>query len=132
MFTILSTVKNDAMHTPLPSTATNYQRLVHHFLEANELFDGTLNVIHNTILATYISNNEVYTYTQSMKQDDASEFVKAMEVEVQAHEQLSHCIMVLRSTLPAGAKTMGAICSFKRKIFPDERLNKRKARLCTH
>ena len=41
LFTILSTVKNDAMHTPLPSTATHYQRLVHRFHEANELFDGT-------------------------------------------------------------------------------------------
>ena len=109
LFTILSTVKNDAMHTPLPNTATNYQRLVHRFHEANELFDGTLNVLHNKILATYISNNEVYTYAQAIKQDDAEEFVKAMEVEVEAHKQRNHWTMVLRSTLPTRAKTIRAI-----------------------
>ena len=40
--------------------------------------------------------------------------------------------MVLRSTLPAGAKTIRAIWSFKRKRYPDGRLNKHKARLCAH
>ena len=64
--------------------------LVHRFHEANELFDGTLNVLHNTILATDISNNEVYTYAQAIKQDDANEFVNAMEVEEQPHEQLNN------------------------------------------
>ena len=72
--------QKSAIHTPLPSTSTNYQRLVHHFHEANDLFDGTWNVIPNTILANDISNNEVYTYAQAMKQDGANEFVKEIEV----------------------------------------------------
>ena len=40
--------------------------------------------------------------------------------------------MVLRSTLPAGAKTIRSVCSFERKRFPDGRLNKHKSRLCAH
>ena len=91
-----------------------------------------MNVLHNTILATDISNNEVYAYAQAIKQDDANEFVNELEVEVEAYEQRNHWTMVLRSTLPAGAKTIRAIWSFKRKGYPDGRLNKHKARLCAH
>ena len=49
--------------------------------EANELFDGTLNVLHNSVLSTDVSTNEVYTYSQVMKQDDYADFLEAMSVE---------------------------------------------------
>ena len=44
-----------------------------------------------------------------MYQNDANEFVKATEVEVQAHEQCNHRTMVLRSTLPVEDKNTRAI-----------------------
>ena len=40
--------------------------------------------------------------------------------------------MVPRSSLPLKAKPIKAIWSFKRKRFPDGRLNKHKARICAH
>ncbi len=67
-----------------------------------------------------------------MKQDDQDKFIKAMQVEVEAHEERNNWTMVLRLTLPEGSKTLRAIWSFKQKHFPDGRLNKHKACLCAH
>ena len=55
-----------------------------------------------------------------------------MEKEVEDHEGHGHWILVPRSTIPSGNKPIKAIWSFKRKRFPDGRLNKHKARLCAH
>ena len=66
-----------------------------------------------------------------MKEDDASEFIKAME-EVRDHESRGHWEIIKRSSVPLGTKTIQAIWSFKRKRFPDGTLNKHKARLCAH
>ena len=134
LFTIIASVCMSAQSriVPLPPSASRYERLVHRFHEANELFDGTLNVLHNSVLTTDVSTNEVYTYAQVMKLDDVSDFLKAMEDEVLAHESRKHWTMVPRSSLPPGVKTIRAIWSFKRKRFPDGRINKHKARLCAH
>ena len=83
-------------------------------------------------LVTDISSNESYTLSQAVKQDDWPSFVEAMAVEVKAHEDRGHWTMVPRSSLPLNAKPIKAIWSFKRKRFPDGRLNKHKARLCAH
>ncbi len=132
LFTVLSTVAThmSSFHSPIHPNATKYEKLVHRFHEANELFDGTINVLHNSVLAT--DANENYTYSQAMKQDDAKDFIEAMATEVEAHESRNHWTMVSRNTLPSGAKTIRAIWSFKRKRYPDGRLNKHKARLCAH
>eukprot|EP00956_Cyclotella_meneghiniana_P029979 scaffold74389_cov38-Cyclotella_meneghiniana.AAC.6 len=92
----------------------------------------TLNVLHNSVLTTDVSTNEVYTYAQVVKLDDVSDFLKAMEDEVLVHESRKHWTMAPRSSLPPGIKTIRAIWSFKRKRFPDGRINKHKARLCAH
>eukprot|EP00956_Cyclotella_meneghiniana_P015821 scaffold24563_cov43-Cyclotella_meneghiniana.AAC.9 len=127
LFTIIAsvcmscTVKNCSTPT---NSASRYERLVHRFHEANELFDGTLNVLHNSVLTTDVSTNEVYTYAQVMKLDDVSDFLKAMEDEVLAHESRKHWTVVPRSSLPPGVKTIRTIWSFKCKRFPDGRINK--------
>jgi hypothetical protein len=100
--------------------------------EANEHCDGTLNEFHFISLLTDTSSNEVFTYHQAQKQDDWIQFVEAMEKEVEDHEGRGHWILVPRSTIPSGNKPIKAIWSFKRKRFPDGRLNKHKARLCAH
>ena len=134
LFTVLSTICADATsnHIQLHKNATRYEKLVNRFHEANELFDGTCNVINNAILTTEGNSNENYTFSQAMKQDDKDKFIEAMQTEVEAHESREHWTMVERITLPIGAKTIRAIWSFKRKRFPDGRLNKHKARLCAH
>ena len=55
-----------------------------------------------------------------------------MEKEVEDHKGCGHWILVPHSTIPSGNKPIEAIWSFKRKRFPDGRLNKHKARLCAH
>jgi hypothetical protein len=110
LFTIISSVclRTESRIIELPPNATRYDRLVNRFHEANVLFDGTLNAVHN-VLTTDVSTNEVYTYSQVMKQDDIEDFLRAMEEEVTAHEQHNHWTMVRRDTLPPGVKTIRAM-----------------------
>ncbi len=42
------------------------------------------------VLASDKSNNECYTFREVLKEDDAANFIKVMEVEVAAHEKRNH------------------------------------------
>ncbi len=55
-----------------------------------------------------------------------------MKVKIHDHKKWSHRALMLCKDLPVGVKTIMAVWSFKRKRFPDGRLNKHKAQLCTH
>ena len=130
IYALLTTVQMP--NHSLPENPSFTSKLVNTFHECNELYDGTINQIHNYAFATELANNEVFTFTQAMRQDDRGLFLEAMEKEVQDHEKRDHWSLVLRSTIPRGIKTIQAIWSFKRKRFPDGTLNKHKARLCAH
>lgn len=117
---------------PIASNSTYFARCLNQMNEANELVDGTLNEMSCFALITDMTSNESYTFTQAQKQPDRPAFVKAMQQEVEAHEERGHWDLVPRSSLPTSAKTIKAIWSSKRKRFPDGRLNKHKTRLCTH
>jgi hypothetical protein len=67
-----------------------------------------------------------------MQQPDALQFVKAIDKEIDDHQSRGHWDIVRRSTIPPGTKTIQAIWSFKRKLFPDGTLNKHKDLLCAH
>ena len=67
-----------------------------------------------------------------LKQEDAADFISAMKKEVDDHETRGHWEVIPRWQKPPDVKTILAIWSFKRKRFPDGRLNKHKARLCAH
>ncbi len=67
-----------------------------------------------------------------LKQDDASDFVKATNKEIQDHESREHWEVIKRSEIPPGMKTIKSTWSFKRKRFPDGLLNKHKAQLYAH
>ena len=67
-----------------------------------------------------------------LKQDDASDFIKAIEKESNYHSSRGHWEIVKRFEIPPGVKTIQAIWSFKRKRFPDGTLSKHKTRLCAH
>ena len=105
---------------------------VHQCNVINTNFDGSLNVLHHMALTASKANNESYTFREMLKQDDASDFIKAMEKESYDHASRGHWEIVKRSAIPLGTKTIQAIWSFKRKRFPDGSLNKHKARLCAH
>jgi len=112
--------------------ASFYERCINRLDEANELIDGSLNEMNCFAFATKSGSNETYTFRQVQKQPDIEDFITAMEKEIADHEQRGHWTMVKRSSIPSSAKTIKAIWSFKRKRFPDGRLNKHKARLCAH
>ena len=112
--------------------ATFTQHCINRFHEVNELYDGTMNEVHQLMYSTDISSNECFTFKQAMKQDDRLSFVTAMEKEINDHEERNHWHVVHRDTLPAKAKPIMAIWSFKRKRAPDGSLLKHKARMCAH
>ena len=105
---------------------------VNSFHAANQSFDGTLNGIHHMALLAGKENNESYTFKEMIKQEDAADFIQAMIKEADDHETRNHWTVVPRSAKPPEVRTIMAIWSFKRKRFPDGRLNKHKARLCAH
>ena len=105
---------------------------VNTFHAANRCFDGTINSLHHFALLAGKENNESYTFKQMLRQPDAADFVQAMIKEVNDHETRGHWEVIPRWQKPQGEKTVMAIWSFKRKRFPDGRLNKHKACICAH
>ena len=93
-------------------------------------FDGTLNSFHHVALMTAAGDNDTYTFKNMIQQDDKNEVITAMIKEIADHEDRKHWDMMLRSELPSGANTIVAIWSFKRKRFPDGRIQKYKAKIC--
>ena len=77
-------------------------------------------------------NNESYNFGQILKQHNADEFIKATIKKADIHETHKHWDIVSLWEMPSGVKTILAIWAFKRKRFPDGRINKHKARLCAH
>jgi hypothetical protein len=77
-------------------------------------------------------DNESYTYSQMLWQDDYTEFFHTMEVELDDHETRKHWSLMLQSDMPVETKTFMTIWSFKCKRFSAGSLNKHKARLCAH
>ena len=78
------------------------------------------------------TDNGVYNLKEMLKQNDRLQFVEAMLTEIDEHEKGNHWTMIERDKVPDNIKTIMSIWSFKRKRFPDGRIMKYKARLCTH
>ena len=55
-----------------------------------------------------------------------------MMIEIQDHENRNHWELYERSKIPKGKRTILSVWSFKRKRYPDGRIKKYKARLCTY
>ena len=72
-------------------------------------FDGTINAIHHMVLASGKTNNEVYTFREMTQQDDAYEFIAAMQKEIAAHEERGHWEVVSRSSIPLHTRIIQAI-----------------------
>lgn len=108
------------------------QKVAYYTEQANTLFDGTLNKVHNMAFTAVGDSNDVYTFREVLKQEDLPDFISAMVKEVEDHESRDHWTLIPRSELPPGEKTILAIWSFKRKRFPDGRIMKHKAPLCAH
>ena len=97
----------------------------------NSNADGTINGVLQSVFSTVV-DNDAYTFSGMLKQPDNHKFVEAMLVETAVHEKRNHWSTLLRKDMPAGAKTIMSIWSFKRKRIPDGQISKYKARLCAH
>ena len=75
---------------------------------------------------------ETYKFKQAMAQSDRSDFLTAVEKEINDHSSREHWELMPRNSMPVGVKTIWDVWSFKRKRHPDGSLNKHKARLCAH
>ena len=67
-----------------------------------------------------------------LKQKDAADFINAMIEESDDNEKHNDWEFVHRLYKPTGVKTILSIWDFRRKLFPDGRINEQKARLCAH
>ena len=63
---------------------------IHHCNVINANVNRSLNEIHHMGLAAGKSNNENYTFREMLKQDDASQFIKAMGKESNDHSSRVH------------------------------------------
>ena len=84
------------------------------------------------VFAAGKSNNENYTFCEMPKQDDASDFIKAMEKESNDPSSHGHWEIVKRFEIPPGVKNIQEIWYFNRNRFTDGTLNKHKACICDH
>ena len=80
LFLLLAMATNVSM--PKHQTSTNLtfiEQAMNRYHKMNELYDGTLNSVHHFMYATGIAANDIFTFRNSMKQDDKMSFVEAME-----------------------------------------------------
>ncbi len=100
------------------------QNAVYYVERIRTLFDGSIYSLHHAYLSAVDNGN--YTLKEMLKQDDENEFITTMMKEVQDHENRDHWTMIPRTDMPDGAKSILAVWSFKRKVFPDGRVLKYK------
>ena len=67
-----------------------------------------------------------------LKQDNKEMFHKAMEDEINKHTISKNWKLVETKDVPQNTKIIQSIWTFKRKRFPDGRVQKHCARLCAH
>lgn len=77
------------------------------------------------------ADNEVYHFGDMLKQNDVSDFLRAMLIEVADHTRRGYWVLRRRDST-GDIKPIRTVWSFKRKRAPDGRLLKHKARLCVN
>ena len=96
----------------------------------NTLCNDTINQI-NVFVHSEI-DNETHHFKEMLKQPDSSDFIKAMEKEINYHETRNHQELCKRFDIPKGMKTIISTQAFKRKWLPTGELIKYKAGVCAH
>ena len=116
----------------MKSSLTTAQSAAHQLQAVNKNFDTTCNDMLHHVFSFAKEANESYTLKEMIQQDDQNQFVEAMTKEIVDHTKSKHWEIIPRSQMPRVIKPIMEIWSFKRKRYPDEKLNKHKARLCVH
>ena len=63
---------------------------IHQFNIINSNFDGSLNELHHIEFAVGESKKKNYTFREMIQEDDASDFIKAMEKDIHDNETRGH------------------------------------------
>ena len=133
LFTMLYLVTNVvATRTSVIRNASSYTtRAITYTEEVNRSFDGTPNFTRSFAFATSLADNEYYTLKETLKQEDADDFIQAMLKEVDAHEKSNYWTLINISDIGRN-KIILSIWSFKRKRYPNGGINEQKSRVCAH
>ena len=67
-----------------------------------------------------------------LKHKNAADLIHVVIKEADDHEKRNHWEVVHCWDKPPGVKTILSIWDFRRKRFPDIRINKHKAQICAH
>ena len=77
LFALESSVTMPKHQTNTNGTLT--EQVMNQFHGVNELYDDTLNTIHNSFYSTDITTNETFPFSEPMKQEDIISFLEKME-----------------------------------------------------
>ena len=115
----------------LPKPCVMFSKICHYHHQASVLFDGTCNNLSKFVLNS-VNDNDTCSFRDMLKQSDKHLFIEAMTKEMADHRDRNHWEVILRSSMPAGTKTLNSVWSFKRKRNPAGEITKYKARLCVN
>ncbi len=89
----------------LPTHASFSDHVIKRFEDLHKHYDGTMNQIHSLSFSTDVISSKVFTYKETMTQEDAHLFVEAMQKGVADHKLQNHLTIVHRhcSTVPRTA-----------------------------
>jgi len=100
--------------------------------ESDELADMHPLAALQSYAASKAKDPDTMTLERAMAEEDADEFIKAMEKEILDHTERGHWKILPASQVPKSAKPIHMVWSMKHKRDPTGAIIKWKARLCAH
>jgi hypothetical protein len=116
-----------ALPAVLPDGNMSHEAQNYASIEQDLMDEGYLNGIHPLAFAARANSADTPNYYEAMNGPDSYEFMKAMDAEVDALENLDAWDIVPREE---ATNIIDSTWAFKRKRFPDGSVRKYKARLC--
>ena len=107
-------------------------KVAYHIEKITSNFYGILNSLKYAVILSSASDNDTYTFKDMLHQADVKNYVQEIMGELEAHKVRNHWSLMLRSNLPPGTKNILHIWSFKRKRYPDGRIQKYMDMICAH
>ena len=79
-------------------------------------YDGSISML-NAFVTTKNEDNDTYTFSKMLQEEDRSAVVQAIMGELDDHNKRGHWKIMNRWNMPKNTKTIMSISSFKRKGF---------------
>ena len=86
-----------SVYSSIACAPSSHERQMNSMQYLNSYYDGTLNLIQSSVLVSSSvgTDNDTYTFSQMLKQEDKHEFIKAMMVEIDDHERRGHWTLMI-------------------------------------